>query len=158
LNKYGVTNISLHHESNMKKSRTLLNNSKSENEIYLRWKLQTQSSWKKKTAEELKHIYNKRCITIKSKYGDDFSPIKQMIKSIRRKYNVDNISQLPHISDKIKKTWTQKTNTEIDEINNKRYATMMDKYGYRHIMHDNIKKRTVINKSRITKQKKWIMA
>ncbi|AEF56745.1 Hef [Campylobacter phage vB_CcoM-IBB_35] len=61
------------------------------------------------------------------RYGDaNYNNIDKHKETIKEKYNVENISQIPEVNDKIRNT---KANTDYTEINNKRKETNLNKYN-----------------------------
>ena len=85
--------------------------------------------------------YCRKCNTkkkIQEKYGVDnvfqLEKTKEKIKeTINLKYGVDNISQSEEIQNKKQKTYSKRTDREINKINNKRNNTVFDKYGVENI-------------------------
>ncbi|QXO06380.1 hypothetical protein [Campylobacter phage CJLB-14] len=61
------------------------------------------------------------------RYGDaNYNNIDKHKETIKEKYNVENVSQIPEVNDKIRNT---KANTDYTEINNKRKETNLSKYN-----------------------------
>lgn len=143
------------YSNRLKSSNTLLNRTDEEKET---WRKKVRNKWKNKSLKDKKETSNKRKTTMLEKYGDENYAIKKAQEIIKDKYNVGNISQVPEIREKIRKSWKNKN---IDEINNrtiKSRNTMIEKYGIKHIMHNSEIKNKIIRKARDTKIKlgKWL--
>ena len=125
--KYGVENISQLSDVKKKKIKTCLKNYGVENP--------TQSV----------DIVNKQLKTKFDKYGS-YNNINKIKNTIRRKYNVDNISQLKEVQEKIKKTNIEKYGYEhhmqSDIIYSKQIETNLLRYGcHRPLQNKHIKKK-----------------
>ena len=116
LERHGVE-----HYTNREKSReTLFNNYG----VYVPYK-----------SEEIK---NKGIQTVFENWGvSSFTQTEDYIiktkETNQRKYGVDWQSQNSEIMGKIRKSWDNKTEEELQEINEKKEQTMMDKFGVYHI-------------------------
>jgi len=136
-------------------SESLINRSDEQKED---WKSKVRIKWNDKNEEELEDINSKRKITLKEKYGDENYQAKASFKAIKLKYGVDNSSQIPGHTKKVKETWNNKTDEEMFERSEKTRKTMMNRYGVEHIMYIEEIKQKVLQKVRQTliRLGKWL--
>jgi len=136
-------------------SESLLNRSEDEKED---WRSKLRMKWDKKSRDELENINIQRKSTLKEKYGDESYPARAAQEVVKQKYGVENISQIPGYTEKVKITWDNKTEEEMSVKLEKTKKTMMEKHGVEHIMHSEEMKQNIIQKARQTKIEtgKWL--
>lgn len=135
LNKYGVENISLLKEN----------------------KLKVSNSWKNKTKEQIKDITNKAKNTKLNRYGkenyvnvkaakntklekygnENYNNIDKIKQTNLEKYGVEIVSCNESIKNKISLSYSNKTQQELFEIQNKRKETCINRYGVENIIDSN---------------------
>lgn len=136
-------------------SESLLNRSTDEKED---WRSKLRMKWDKKSKEELENIDIQRKNTLKEKYGDESYPARAAQETVKQKYGVENISQIPGYKEKVKIVWDNKTEEEMASRLEKTKNTMMERYGVDHNMHSEEMKQNIIQKARQTKIEtgKWL--
>jgi len=128
-------------------SRSCDNKSRYKNTSYVE---KIKNTWGSKSEEELKKISDKRKNTSLERYGIENPANTVEARQLKKiyynskewkdvcmrntqtnieKYGVKSKTQLPEIKEKIKKSWSKKTQKEKKDINNKRISTNTEKYG-----------------------------
>lgn len=86
------------------------------------WLQGVRDTWARKNQKEVNEIAERRHQTNIERYGGKTN-YKKHRQTIKEKYGVDNISQVPEVSEKIKEAWKNKTDKEKRAIRRKKRKT-----------------------------------
>jgi len=127
---------------------TMMNRDES---VWENWREGVKKAWENKTQDEIDEIHeraNKTCI---KNNGKSLHILGQ--EGIQEKYGVHNISCIPEIAQRrgitIKSRWKNDKELILEKSRN----TMMERYGYEHIMCNEEEKHRILNKARETRTK-----
>lgn len=166
LTKYGVSNPAKLNKTRQKQSETLKNNYKqNKNQILDKRKNTNIKRFGFENAMQNNDVKQK-CFnngggwnqqTIKNtkthKYLDPYYNNRvKAVNTLKEKFNVNNVSQIIEIKEKIKQTWNDKPTKDINEFLEKSRKTKLEKYGDANYINGKAISISLKNKSLLEKQ------